>query len=170
MPHLCYIGLAADDNSPVPGLIKRLAEERFQQERIRAYYTYIRTQSLPDPKTRKPVPLNSLLKSAETVEAKEEPNITQNISASLKEILAKNIVMKKMGLGGSGQDEQVKADSEVKRIRQKRGHYRTYNSDKLNEAIQAVKRGEMSVHRAGSYFGVPHSTLEYKVKGKLKLG
>jgi len=27
-----------------------------------------------------------------------------------------------------------------------------------------VQRGEMSVHRAGSYYGVPHSTLEYKVK------
>jgi hypothetical protein len=32
------------------------------------------------------------------------------------------------------------------------------------EAVRAVQRGEMSVHRAGSYFGVPHSTLEYKVK------
>lgn len=27
----------------------------------------------------------------------------------------------------------------------------------------------MSVHRAGSYFGVPHSTLEYKVKERNKL-
>lgn len=26
----------------------------------------------------------------------------------------------------------------------------------------------MSVHRAGSFFGVPHSTLEYKVKEQLK--
>lgn len=32
------------------------------------------------------------------------------------------------------------------------------------EAVRAVQRGEMSVHRAGSYYGVPHSTLEYKVK------
>jgi ecdysone-induced protein 93F, isoform B len=30
--------------------------------------------------------------------------------------------------------------------------------------VKAVQRGEMSVHRAGSYYGVPHSTLEYKVK------
>jgi hypothetical protein len=34
----------------------------------------------------------------------------------------------------------------------------------LMEAVKAVQRGEMSVHRAGSYYGVPHSTLEYKVK------
>lgn len=27
-----------------------------------------------------------------------------------------------------------------------------------------MRRGEMSVHRAGSFYGVPHSTLEYKVK------
>jgi hypothetical protein len=25
----------------------------------------------------------------------------------------------------------------------------------------------MSVHRAGSYYGVPHSTLEYKVKERV---
>lgn len=30
--------------------------------------------------------------------------------------------------------------------------------------MKSVRRGEMSVHRAGSYYGVPHSTLEYKVK------
>lgn len=52
----------------------------------------------------------------------------------------------------------------VKKTRPKRGQYRKYNSQLLMEAVKAVQRGEMSVHRAGSYFGVPHSTLEYKVK------
>lgn len=51
-----------------------------------------------------------------------------------------------------------------KKTRPKRGQYRKYNSQLLLEAVAAVQRGEMSVHRAGSYFGVPHSTLEYKVK------
>ncbi|KAJ8317570.1 hypothetical protein KUTeg_005474 [Tegillarca granosa] len=52
----------------------------------------------------------------------------------------------------------------LKKTRPKRGQYRKYNSQLLTEAVKAVQRGEMSVHRAGSYYGVPHSTLEYKVK------
>ncbi|XP_074642920.1 uncharacterized protein LOC141900088 [Tubulanus polymorphus] len=52
----------------------------------------------------------------------------------------------------------------VKKTRPKRGQYRKYNNALLMEAVRAVQRGEMSVHRAGSYYGVPHSTLEYKVK------
>lgn len=51
-----------------------------------------------------------------------------------------------------------------KKTRPKRGQYRKYNSQLLMDAVRAVQRGEMSVHRAGSFFGVPHSTLEYKVK------
>ena len=53
---------------------------------------------------------------------------------------------------------------QIKKTRPKRGQYRKYNSQLLTEAVRAVQRGEMSVHRAGSYYGVPHSTLEYKVK------
>lgn len=52
----------------------------------------------------------------------------------------------------------------TKQKRPKRGRYRNYNRDSLIEAVRAVQKGEMSVHRAGSFFGVPHSTLEYKVK------
>ncbi|XP_037795760.1 mushroom body large-type Kenyon cell-specific protein 1-like [Penaeus monodon] len=48
--------------------------------------------------------------------------------------------------------------------RPKRGKYRNYDRDNLLKAVQAVQSGEMSVHRAGSFYGVPHSTLEYKVK------
>ena len=58
----------------------------------------------------------------------------------------------------------VSASTQVKKTRPKRGQYRKYNSQLLTEAVRAVQRGEMSVHRAGSYYGVPHSTLEYKVK------
>ena len=46
-----------------------------------------------------------------------------------------------------------------KGTRPKRGKYRNYDRDSLVEAVRAVQRGEMSVHRAGSYYGVPHSTL-----------
>ncbi|XP_055588029.1 mushroom body large-type Kenyon cell-specific protein 1 isoform X2 [Uranotaenia lowii] len=56
------------------------------------------------------------------------------------------------------------ANAAGKGTRPKRGKYRNYDRDSLVEAVKAVQRGEMSVHRAGSYYGVPHSTLEYKVK------
>ena len=48
--------------------------------------------------------------------------------------------------------------------RPKRGRYRNYDREALDKAVEAVQKGEMSVHRAGTHFGVPHSTLEYKVK------
>ncbi|VDN04823.1 unnamed protein product [Thelazia callipaeda] len=56
------------------------------------------------------------------------------------------------------------SQSDWKRSRPKRGQYRKYKKDALDEAVRSVRRGEMSVHRAGSFYGVPHSTLEYKVK------
>ncbi|XP_016841215.1 mushroom body large-type Kenyon cell-specific protein 1 isoform X1 [Nasonia vitripennis] len=59
---------------------------------------------------------------------------------------------------------QNKSGAGGKGTRPKRGKYRNYDRDSLVEAVRAVQRGEMSVHRAGSYYGVPHSTLEYKVK------
>ncbi|XP_023316389.1 mushroom body large-type Kenyon cell-specific protein 1 isoform X2 [Trichogramma pretiosum] len=64
----------------------------------------------------------------------------------------------------AAQDKQNKNASGGKGTRPKRGKYRNYDRDSLVEAVRAVQRGEMSVHRAGSYYGVPHSTLEYKVK------
>ncbi|XP_012934842.2 uncharacterized protein LOC106011067 [Aplysia californica] len=65
---------------------------------------------------------------------------------------------------GSKQELTDANGQPVKKTRPKRGQYRKYNSQLLMDAVKAVQRGEMSVHRAGSYFGVPHSTLEYKVK------
>uniref|UniRef100_A0A914HE22 HTH psq-type domain-containing protein n=1 Tax=Globodera rostochiensis TaxID=31243 RepID=A0A914HE22_GLORO len=53
--------------------------------------------------------------------------------------------------------------------RPKRGQYRKYDKDALVRAVASVRSGEMSVHRAGSFYGVPHSTLEYKVKERNKL-
>ncbi|GAB0092397.1 hypothetical protein DMENIID0001_073870 [Sergentomyia squamirostris] len=66
-----------------------------------------------------------------------------------------------MGNSGSAQSA---TGTGGKGTRPKRGKYRNYDRDSLVEAVKAVQRGEMSVHRAGSYYGVPHSTLEYKVK------
>lgn len=42
--------------------------------------------------------------------------------------------------------------------------FRKYDKGALEKAVLSVRKGEMSVHRAGSFYGVPHSTLEYKVK------
>uniref|UniRef100_A0A0N4WU43 HTH psq-type domain-containing protein n=1 Tax=Haemonchus placei TaxID=6290 RepID=A0A0N4WU43_HAEPC len=68
-----------------------------------------------------------------------------------------------MGTGGK-EDGKKEELSEWKKSRPKRGQYRKYDKNALDEAVRSVRRGEMSVHRAGSYYGVPHSTLEYKVK------
>ncbi|KAI6188753.1 Mushroom body large-type Kenyon cell-specific protein 1 [Aphelenchoides besseyi] len=44
-----------------------------------------------------------------------------------------------------------------------RGRREGYEKSALENAMRAVSGG-MSVHKAGSEFGVPHSTLEYKLK------
>ncbi|XP_068447984.1 ligand-dependent nuclear receptor corepressor-like protein isoform X3 [Clinocottus analis] len=51
-----------------------------------------------------------------------------------------------------------------KQPRKKRGRYRQYDHDLLEEAIIMVMGGRMSVSKAQGVYGVPHSTLEYKVK------
>ncbi|KAG7261581.1 hypothetical protein CRUP_019227 [Coryphaenoides rupestris] len=51
-----------------------------------------------------------------------------------------------------------------KQPRKKRGRYRQYDHDLLEEAITMVMGGHMSVSKAQGVYGVPHSTLEYKVK------
>lgn len=65
---------------------------------------------------------------------------------------------------GTKEESKKEELSEWKKSRPKRGQYRKYDKNALDEAVRSVRRGEMSVHRAGSYYGVPHSTLEYKVK------
>ncbi|KAF8376246.1 hypothetical protein PRIPAC_82675 [Pristionchus pacificus] len=54
--------------------------------------------------------------------------------------------------------------SDNREQRTERGPYRRYSQKTMASAIQAVRSGAMSVHRAGIHYGVPHSTLEYKVK------
>ncbi|MEE6462404.1 hypothetical protein FKM82_001581 [Ascaphus truei] len=55
-------------------------------------------------------------------------------------------------------------DRKDKQPRKKRGRYRQYNHDIMEEAIAMVMGGRMSVSKAQGIYGVPHSTLEYKVK------
>ncbi|XP_067909393.1 ligand-dependent corepressor [Heterodontus francisci] len=58
-------------------------------------------------------------------------------------------------------------EGDSKQPRKKRGRYRQYNSEILEEAIAVVMNGKMSVSKAQSTYGIPHSTLEYKVKERL---
>ncbi|KAM9792740.1 ligand-dependent nuclear receptor corepressor-like protein [Neosynchiropus ocellatus] len=51
-----------------------------------------------------------------------------------------------------------------KQPRKKRGRYRQYDHELMEEAISMVMGGRMSVSKAQGVYGVPHSTLEYKVK------
>jgi hypothetical protein len=56
-------------------------------------------------------------------------------------------------------NNKVILGTDGKQIRPKRGQYRRYESEQLAKAVAAVLSNEMSVHKAGSYFGVPHSTV-----------
>ncbi|VDM53145.1 unnamed protein product [Angiostrongylus costaricensis] len=86
-------------------------------------------------------------------------NLWQSLFSQSKASIATDIMK------SESKDECKKEDlSEWKKSRPKRGQYRKYDKNALDEAVRSVRRGEMSVHRAGSYYGVPHSTLEYKVK------
>ncbi|XP_067115025.1 ligand-dependent corepressor [Osmerus mordax] len=58
-------------------------------------------------------------------------------------------------------------DPGSKQPRKKRGRYRQYNSEILEEAIAVVMGGKMSVSKAQNIYGIPHSTLEYKVKERM---
>lgn len=61
----------------------------------------------------------------------------------------------------------VEGDPNSKQPRKKRGRYRQYNTEILEEAITVVMNGKMSVSKAQSMYGIPHSTLEYKVKERM---
>ncbi|XP_012990695.3 ligand-dependent corepressor isoform X2 [Esox lucius] len=72
--------------------------------------------------------------------------------------------------GTSGQpyaSSDTEGDPGSKQPRKKRGRYRQYNSEILEEAIAVVMNGKMSVSKAQNIYGIPHSTLEYKVKERL---
>ncbi|MGH0134622.1 UNVERIFIED_CONTAM: hypothetical protein FKN15_023537 [Acipenser sinensis] len=65
---------------------------------------------------------------------------------------------------GSIDENADDLDRRDKQPRKKRGRYRQYDHDILEEAISMVMGGKMSVSKAQGIYGVPHSTLEYKVK------
>ncbi|XP_020506661.2 ligand-dependent corepressor isoform X2 [Labrus bergylta] len=72
----------------------------------------------------------------------------------------------RQALGGSCPLD-LESDLANKQPRKKRGRYRQYNTELLEEAIVVVMGGKMSVSKAQSIYGIPHSTLEYKVKERL---
>ncbi|XP_024285904.1 ligand-dependent corepressor isoform X3 [Oncorhynchus tshawytscha] len=69
--------------------------------------------------------------------------------------------------GGQYPTSDPEADLCNKQPRKKRGRYRQYNTELLEEAIEVVMGGKMSVSKAQTVYGIPHSTLEYKVKERL---
>uniref|UniRef100_A0A8C6SLT8 HTH psq-type domain-containing protein n=1 Tax=Neogobius melanostomus TaxID=47308 RepID=A0A8C6SLT8_9GOBI len=73
------------------------------------------------------------------------------------------------GLNGTGLERNtgLLATSVETQPRKKRGRYRQYNTELLEEAIVVVMSGKMSVSKAQTIYGIPHSTLEYKVKERL---
>ncbi|XP_047431008.1 ligand-dependent nuclear receptor corepressor-like protein isoform X3 [Mugil cephalus] len=71
----------------------------------------------------------------------------------------------RLGPRGSSLDESEEGCRDKdKQPRKKRGRYRQYDHELLEEAITMVMAGRMSVSKAQGVYGVPHSTLEYKVK------
>ncbi|XP_061840280.1 ligand-dependent corepressor isoform X1 [Nerophis lumbriciformis] len=64
-------------------------------------------------------------------------------------------------------NSDVDGDPNSKQPRKKRGRYRQYNTEILEEAIAVVMNGKMSVSKAQNMYGIPHSTLEYKVKERM---
>ncbi|KAM4810107.1 ligand-dependent nuclear receptor corepressor-like protein isoform 2-T2 [Rhinophrynus dorsalis] len=69
----------------------------------------------------------------------------------------------KNGAGDTSSDNPDD-DRRDKQPRKKRGRYRQYDHEIMEEAIAVVLSGKMSVSKAQGIYGVPHSTLEYKVK------
>ncbi|XP_075050814.1 ligand-dependent nuclear receptor corepressor-like protein isoform X3 [Mixophyes fleayi] len=69
----------------------------------------------------------------------------------------------KNGVGDASSDNPDD-DRKDKQPRKKRGRYRQYDHEIMEEAIGMVMTGKMSVSKAQGIYGVPHSTLEYKVK------
>lgn len=61
-------------------------------------------------------------------------------------------------------EEGLGCQEKDKQPRKKRGRYRQYDHELMEEAITMVMAGRMSVSKAQGVYGVPHSTLEYKVK------
>jgi hypothetical protein len=59
-------------------------------------------------------------------------------------------------VNGCKKSSDGSCDSSAMKNRPKRGRYRNYDREALDKAVAAVQSGEMSVHRAGTHYGVPH--------------
>lgn len=73
----------------------------------------------------------------------------------------------RLGQRGSSLDDSEEGSNrrdKDKQPRKKRGRYRQYDHELMEEAITMVMGGRMSVSKAQGVYGVPHSTLEYKIK------
>ena len=134
-----------------------------------------------DASSEKPLSSQSVISNGGSLE-KAPGTVASGVELSLKDMIAKTITQRLMSSApkaeviscrsGSQKPEKVskeqeahyKKDESARKKRTKRGKYRNYDQDSLVEAVRAVQRGEMSVHKAGTFYGVPHSTLEYKVK------
>ncbi|KAG8176343.1 hypothetical protein JTE90_003305 [Oedothorax gibbosus] len=126
----------------LPDLIRRLAEERIESKSVDEGANVI--LKVPS------------FKPGPPVDVPESSSLF-----TLKEL----VLRKKEDCAGSPKEASTSSDSSSKSCtRPKRGRYRNYDRDNLSRAVRAVQKGEMSVHRAGTFYGVPHSTLEYKVK------
>ncbi|XP_020565258.1 ligand-dependent corepressor isoform X3 [Oryzias latipes] len=91
---------------------------------------------------------------------------TQHSGTSNGSGLEKNVCPLPVELQNHGSSHS-EYDMGNKQPRKKRGRYRQYNLELLEEAIAEVMGGKMSVSKAQSVYGIPHSTLEYKVKERL---
>ncbi|GAV00299.1 hypothetical protein RvY_11167 [Ramazzottius varieornatus] len=86
---------------------------------------------------------------------------SKDLTSALKQIINRHI-SEKSKAERKNDDQDLNGSSNASR--NKRGRYRRYDKGDLDEALKAVKNGDMTVHRAGHLFGIPHSTLEYKIK------
>ncbi|XP_077333853.1 ligand-dependent nuclear receptor corepressor-like protein isoform X3 [Lithobates pipiens] len=91
-------------------------------------------------------------------------NLTRsNVDSYVHGDLSPLCLNNKNGVGDTSSDNPDD-DRKDKQPRKKRGRYRQYNHEIMEEAIAMVMGGKMSVSKAQGIYGVPHSTLEYKVK------
>uniref|UniRef100_A0A914BV45 HTH psq-type domain-containing protein n=1 Tax=Acrobeloides nanus TaxID=290746 RepID=A0A914BV45_9BILA len=127
------------------------------------------SDSLETTQTMSPLAMNAATPPAMSPFVMSTPSMLPSLS-SLSNLLKRYVE----NGGGGGENnalingnlgENTSSDEmEMKKARPKRGQYRKYDKTALDKAVASVRKGEMSVHRAGSFYGVPHSTLEYKVK------
>ena len=121
-----------------------------------------RPQTLPDLKIPLYKPMNSCSENQESGDESPNDKADSQDGMDMQEWRQTYGMSSKPSSPQQSQRSGCSQDSAGKRP--KRGRYRCYDRDCLMQAVNAVQRGEMTVTRAGNVYGVPHSTLEYKVK------